>query len=372
MVKTLNIYILALTLVSALNCNGAAVLTTAPRKGPEGNRFLFVVDTSSSMKPLEQAGRQVAFDLVYSELGGRMQAGDTFGIWTFGNEVKGGVFPIQVWSPEKNADLAGQVMTFLKEQSSGRYSRLDMAVTNAERLVKSVKDVDIVFITSAATRFKPDESWALLEQNWKGRVEEARKNKKAMVLTLAARGGQIMQAMVTLEGEPLKLMAPPPRRTAPLARTPSLDPPAKPTREPIILRGSNKERPLEDIPTKFAPPAPRPVADPLVEPAPEPSPVPVRTTENPFVSAPSDPRKVAAREPGKAPHSASASGQTPSSAISARMLIIAGGSLMLIAGVVGMWILIHVRSRNRVSYISRSLATGSSQNTEDNSGQKAA
>jgi hypothetical protein len=54
------------------------------------------------------------------------------------------------------------------------------------------------------------------------------------------------------------------------------------------------------------------------------------------------------------------------------MLIIAGGSLMLIAGVVGMWILIHVRSRNRVSYISRSLATGSSQNTEDNSGQKAA
>ena len=355
MVKKLNIYMAALALASALNCPGAAVLTTAPRKGPEGNRFLFVVDTSSSMKRLDQSGRQVVFDLVYSAAQNRMQPGDTFGVWTFGDQLKGGVFPVQSWSPEKNAEFAGQVTTFLKEQANGRNSRLDMVITNAERLVKSVKDVDIIVVTSAATWFKPDESWALLEQNWKGRMEEAKKNKKAMILTLAGRGGQIMQAMVTLEGEPLALMPPLPRRPAPLAKTePAPEPPPKPAREPIIMRGTSREKSIEEIPTKFSPPAPAPVADPLADPLPEPRPVPVRTTENPIVSAPKADLTVAAREPGKPSQPGAPAG------VSGRMLIIAGASLMLIAGVLGTWILIYVRSRNRVSYISRSLANKSS------------
>jgi hypothetical protein len=38
------------------------------------------------------------------------------------------------------------------------------------------------------------------------------------------------------------------------------------------------------------------------------------------------------------------------------MLIIAGSSLMLIAGLLGTWALLHARARRRVSYISRSLA----------------
>ena len=38
----------------------SAAITTAPRTGPEGNRFLFVVDTSSAMKRLDQGGRQSA------------------------------------------------------------------------------------------------------------------------------------------------------------------------------------------------------------------------------------------------------------------------------------------------------------------------
>jgi hypothetical protein len=38
------------------------------------------------------------------------------------------------------------------------------------------------------------------------------------------------------------------------------------------------------------------------------------------------------------------------------MLIIAGATLMVIAGILGLWALAHMRKRNRVSYISRSLA----------------
>ena len=274
-----------------------------------------------------------------------------FGIWTFGDDVKGGVFPVQTWSPEKSVDLASQVGRFLKEQASKRGSRLDTAITNAERLIKSVKDLDIVIVTSAATRFKPDDTWAMLLQNWKGRLEEARKDNKAILITLAGRGGQVRQATVALQGERLNLAAPPERRPAPMAQAaPTPESPPKSTREPIIMHGTPKARPIEQIPTKFAPP---PAEPPAIEPTPEPSPVPVVGPDKPVVVAPANHEMtVAAREPGKQPIAGPA--QTP--AISARMLIIAGATLMVIAGILGLWALIHFRARSRVSYISQSMA----------------
>lgn len=350
----------ALVIVVTAVVSASAAITTAPRTGPEGNRFLFVVDTSSSMKRIDQGGRQVVYDLVYSGLDGRMQPGDTLGVWTFGDEVKGGVFPVQYWSSEKSPALATQISQFLKEQVAGKYSRLDNAITNVERLAKSVKDMDVVIVTSAATRFKLDDSWAVLQQAWKGRVDEAKKNNKPLVLTIAARGGQIMQTMLTVGNEPLQLAAPPPRRPAATTRASSdMDPPpatkTKATREPIIMQGTSKPRPIESIPTKFAPPPPPPAeTDPLLNPTPEPTPVPVLNPDNPIVDsskAGSQPQlRVSAREPGTAAPASSA----PAGA-SARMLIVAGITLLLVAGILGIWVLIYVRSRNRVSYISRSM-----------------
>ena len=345
-------------------------LTVAPRKGQEGNRFLFIVDTSSSMKRLEHSGRQIVFDLVNSGIEGRMRPGDTFGIWTFDNDVKAGVFPVQTWSPEKSTDMATQVARFLKEQDARRGSRLDGAITNAERIIKSVKDLDLVIVTSAATRFKPDDTWAMLLQNYKGRIDEAKKGNKAMLVTLAGRSGQIRQATITLQGERLQLAAPPERRPAPMAKAaPALEPPPKPLRDPIIMRGSPNAKPIEEIPTKFTP---HPAAPPVFEPAanPEPSPIPVVGPDKPVVEAttptaapipapvqpapaPASQLTVAAREPGVAHLPSPAA---PASAVSARMLIIAGATLMVIAGIIGPWAFAHIRKRNRVSYISRSLA----------------
>src|ERR1700741_2242427 len=115
----------ALVIIATAVVSASAAISTAPRTGPEGNRFLFVVDTSSSMKRIDQGGRQVVYDLVYSGLDGRMQPGHTLGVGTFGDEVKGGVSPVQSWSSEKSPALATQISQFLKEQAAGKYSRLD-------------------------------------------------------------------------------------------------------------------------------------------------------------------------------------------------------------------------------------------------------
>src|SRR5947209_1549054 len=79
-----------------------------------GTRFLFVVETSSGMSQFEHAGRQAVFDLLYFGIGEQMRAGDTVGLWTFGNDVRAGVFPMQVWAPEQNLQLASAVGVFLR------------------------------------------------------------------------------------------------------------------------------------------------------------------------------------------------------------------------------------------------------------------
>jgi hypothetical protein len=319
----------------------------------------------------------VVFDVLYSGIEGRMQGGDTFGLWTFGQEVKAGIFPVQTWLPEQSMDLATMVGRFLKEQSNGRKSEVEVALAKAESLAKAVKDVDIVIITSASARFKADDTWEVLQQAWNSRVEEARKNKKAIIIALAARSGRIAQTTVTLQGERLELAAPPERRQpqtmAKKAAAPETAP--KVAREPIIMQGTPKPKPIDQIPTKFAPPPaePPPVEDPFANPAPEPEPVPVLRPANPVVAAPpvieregERPREpqaipVAAREPGNVAPAQSA----PPAAVTPRMLIIAGVSLMLIATALGTWILIHIRSRNRASYISRSMTSAPGQAPDD-------
>src|SRR5687768_3830984 len=70
-----------------------------PPPRPDGNRFLFILETSSGMNQLEHGGRQAIFDLIYSGVDGRMRRGDTFGVWTFNGGVHSGIVPMQTWDP---------------------------------------------------------------------------------------------------------------------------------------------------------------------------------------------------------------------------------------------------------------------------------
>jgi len=179
-----------------------------------------------------------------------------------------------------------------------------------------------------------------------------------MIIALAARSGQFVQATVTLQGEPLQLLLPLPRRPAQVAKKSEPEPPPKVAREPIIMQGSPKPKPIDQIPTKFAPPAPveTPAPEPVQPAIPEPVPVPVPANTS-IVVAPTQPVleilpapiPVAAREPAK-PVSAPAR-----SAVRPRTLIMAGGALMLVAGLLGGCLLMAARSRTRVSYISQSM-----------------
>src|SRR5467141_3701397 len=103
--------LIAVILISAV-FNTVEATTNNPS---DGNRFLFIVETSSGSSRLEYGGRQAAFDLIYTGVSAQMHAGDTFGLWTFNEGVFAGVYPMQIWTPD-NIELATSAGQFLKQQ----------------------------------------------------------------------------------------------------------------------------------------------------------------------------------------------------------------------------------------------------------------
>jgi hypothetical protein len=172
---------------------------------PAGNRFLFVVDTSAAMYRFEYAGRQALFDLIYSGIDGQMQAGDTFGVWTFGDDVRAGIFPMQIWNPEQKLELASRAGMFLKSHRYGSRACLDRAVTNALALVRTIKEVNVFFISDGRTQFEGTSFAGDINAAYKTNLTGWPKSKKPLVTTLTARKGEIVSWSVTRAGDQIDL-----------------------------------------------------------------------------------------------------------------------------------------------------------------------
>ena len=217
----------------------AAAGSPVPEKS-DGDRYLFVVETSAAMAKLEHGGRQAVFDLIYSGIEGRMRPGDSFAIWTFQEDVSIGEFPMHVWKPDDKLSLASRAGNYLKQVPYKDKASLSKALVRVMSLIRGVKDVNVIIVCSTAAKVEELGSFPL----WDQRKGEAKKAKKPLLLTLAARGGSIVQRGVVLQGNELPLPHPPPELV-----TVELPPPAplevapKVARAPIIIQAPPKPTP---------------------------------------------------------------------------------------------------------------------------------
>src|SRR5689334_10730875 len=74
---------------------------TAGAMGSSG-RYLFIVDTSYSMRRRADAVQKTASNLLLSGMRGELRRGDTIGIWTINEDLYTGRLPLQRWTPENN------------------------------------------------------------------------------------------------------------------------------------------------------------------------------------------------------------------------------------------------------------------------------
>lgn len=145
--------IVALTFTLFLSSLQAQNKASAPPVKPKAtndvpsNRFLFVVDTSASMKKHAADSTKAVEGIIRDSASGQLHRGDTLGMWTFNSDLHTGLYALQTWLPENLDEISLMTLEFLKQQKYVGASRFDMAVAGVLEVVRR-SDIITVFIIS--------------------------------------------------------------------------------------------------------------------------------------------------------------------------------------------------------------------------------
>ncbi len=188
----------------------AAPQPSKPPPKPEGNRFLFILETSSGMTKLEHGGRQAVFDLIYSGVDGRMRRGDTYGIWPFNEQIFSGLVPMQTWDPQQRLEQASAVGRYLRTHKYEKEANFELLVKQLHAVVRGAQDVNIFVVTDGNTAFAGTTFDQVINAGFEANRAQVQGVKKPLVVTLVARKGAFTAASVTPAGEKIELAELPP------------------------------------------------------------------------------------------------------------------------------------------------------------------
>ncbi len=281
------------------------------------NRFLFIVDTSSSMERHARDVQQMLVNLLSSGASGQLHRGDTLGVWTFNVDVYTGNLPLQRWIPEDWWQIASRTAEFLQQQHYGKKSHLDKALADMYEVITNSDIITVFLVSNGEGKMRGTPFDTEINAAYKESLKEMKKDRMPIVTVLQAKNGKIIRYTVNALPWPVvvpelpiairKVHAPPIQSAAaaipqnpapvtqpPLANTVAQNPAAT---NPPTSNSSNQLAAIRPDPA-LSPSAPAPVVKPVpqpVMPPPQitPSSVPMPTRR----SSPPAPIPVVAAQP---------------------------------------------------------------------------
>ena len=269
------------------------------------NRFLFILNTSSAMRPMSNGVQQAVLALLQSRMQGQMRDGDTFGLWTYDDRLHAD-FPMQVWSNKNQGAILQAVSGYLAEARYRKPPHLEKVLPAARRLIRESRVITLVFIfdgseTMQGTGFDKDINDLQKESGPRMRADNV-----PFVTVLAARDGNVFDYRVrTSASASLPQTAsffkpaetnvvavaaatpPPPAVVPPKPLEPRhieivLKPtPPSNTNPPPVALSATTEPAAPEKPAPVVPPAPSPVQPTPAEPAKVPVVTPTADSSNP-------------------------------------------------------------------------------------------
>ena len=155
------------------------------------NRFLFLIDTSVSMKPFDKALRENVFDLVYSGVRGQMTNGDTYGIWLVTDQTDTS-FSMESWGQRYGVELGGKATAHVKKQGYKSKARLDIAFADVMRVVRNVGDLTIILVSNGETPIAGTPFDDAVNERFRQLVPEMKRTKATLNTAFVARDGEIV------------------------------------------------------------------------------------------------------------------------------------------------------------------------------------
>jgi hypothetical protein len=221
------------------------------RTRPMDNRFLFVIDTSSSMRSRTNGIEEAIGELLRSDMHGEFREGDTIGVWTYDEDLHAN-FPMQVWSPEKKDEITRDVLRYMRHQHYEHRAHLDKILTAIGRVIEQSERLTVILIYDGTETIRGTEFDGDINDLQKKYERSFRAAHMPMVTILAARHTQVFDYSINYPGSitvPHTAYPVPPPETnatpveAVAAAPPTSAPPAEPTPPPrriqIIMSGTN-------------------------------------------------------------------------------------------------------------------------------------
>lgn len=262
-------------------CIALSASNSSRQRSPEliGNRYLFIVENSSAMEKRDESLRQTMFEFINTGMRGRMQAGDTFGVWTFNSQPETR-FPMQIWTPSSRLDLATRVNIFLKEQGYRKRSNIERVWRDLEAIIASVDDLTVVLVTDGNDRISGTPFDKEINGKYRQLNADPTTQKEAFVTAFMLKEGQFVAYSVNRPSENLGLPPAPERakpRSTPMVRHSDATLPATaPTPPPPVRRVPSIIVTKDTVARENDPLVNAPQTPPAS--APSPSPVPAATT----------------------------------------------------------------------------------------------
>lgn len=178
----LQVLFLAITLL-------AAPAWSAPKA--EGKRFLFIVDISAGMKPLDMPLRQAIFDLIYSGARGHMTNDDTYGLWLVG-EKNNTSFPMESWKEKFAVEIAAKAVSHAKDQGFKGQANLTLALADVSRIVKNIGDLTVILISNGETPLLGTPFDDAINARFRELAPEMKAAKATVNTALVAQGGKFV------------------------------------------------------------------------------------------------------------------------------------------------------------------------------------
>ncbi len=243
-------------------------------------RYLFIVDTSSTMQRYADGLYRTTHRLLANGLGGRMQEGDVFTIWTYADTVLTREFPLNAWTPELNIALANRAYEFLALQKFRGKSNLRPVFAEMSQALAIATNLTVIFISDGTDVVVGTPFDRAINVTYGKRASEMRSTKMPFLTSLVTERGEFTHW--TVRGGLEDIGLPFPEKPAPVVLAPPVVVTAAPSRAPLPIPVITNPPPA---PVVISPPKPvlptnppppvvtfTPVPKPP-EPAPKPAPV---------------------------------------------------------------------------------------------------
>lgn len=210
--------------------------------GQSSNRWLFIFETTSSMRHRTNGVFDETQDLLKSGMHGLIRPGDTIGIWTFNDRLPESA-PLQTWSPQASSKIIHHTLQFLIARQYEKSARMNEMLTNMLNIVDSSPFITVILFTDGEDPIAGTPFDTQINEVYKAGYRQQKKASMPIVTVLRGVAGEITTNTVNMAPWPADIppVPPPPPPPPPKPRAAAPKPPPPPPVPSLIYNGRKPE-----------------------------------------------------------------------------------------------------------------------------------